>query len=112
MTKSNLRLSIIVLTVATALIHFFYLNVRAGQIMPGFILNGLGYLALLALYLKWVKLPFLEGRDSMLRWAYIGYTAVTIVAWIAIGDKSDVLGYADKAIEILLVAALYFDSKN
>ncbi|MEK7441653.1 MAG: hypothetical protein AABZ78_12710 [Chloroflexota bacterium] len=111
MTKSNLRLSIIVLTVATALIHF-YLNVRAAQIMPGFILNGLGYLALLALYMKWVKMPFLEGRDSMLRWVYIGYTVVTIVAWIAIGDKSDALGYADKAIEILLVAALYFDSRQ
>jgi hypothetical protein len=111
MTKANLRLGIIVLTVATALIHF-YLNVRAGQIMPGFILNGVGYLTLLALYMKWLKLPFLEGRDSTLRWVYMGYSAVTILAWIAIGDKSDVLGYTDKAIEILLVAALYFDSRQ
>jgi len=111
MTKSNLRLGIIVLTIATALIHF-YLNVRAGQIMPGFILNGLGYLALLALYMKWVKMPFLEGRDTLLRWVYIGYTAVTIIAWIAIGSKEDVLGYVTKVIEIFLVAALYFDSRQ
>ena len=111
MTKSNLRLGIIVLTVATALIHF-YLNVRMGTIAPPFIANGLGYLALLVLYMKWVKLPFLEGRDSTLRYVYIGFTTVTILAWLAIGDKSDMLGYVTKAIEISLIAALYYDSRS
>lgn len=36
----------------------------------------------------------------------MGYAVVTILAWVAIGQR-DIVGYVDKAIEIGLVIALW-----
>lgn len=74
-----------------------------------FMLNGLGYIALLIGLLT--KLPFLAGRERLVHYAYMGYTAVTILAWVAFGQKSlgdplGPIGYTTKAIEVLLIAAL------
>ena len=104
----NLKIIIAVLTLLTAGTHFSLL-------FPDglFILNGLGYLTLLAAYL--VPVPFFRNNRGLIRWAFIGFTVVTIVAWIAIGDKSwpaGAMGYANKAIEVLLVIALLSDRSN
>jgi hypothetical protein len=107
MNRSTLRSAIVVLTVATALIHL-YLNFNTGkfEFQPMFTLNGLGYFALLgALFLN---LPFLAGRGRLVHYAYIGYTAVTILAWVAFGQRN-LVGYTDKVIEVLLIAALWLD---
>ena len=101
------QIAIIVLTLGTALIHFSLL-------FPDvlFILNGLGYLALLAAY--FLPLPFTKNNHSLVRWVFIGYTIVTILAWIAIGDKSwpgSALGYITKLIEIALVILLWSDKE-
>jgi hypothetical protein len=105
MNRSSLRVAIAGLTLVTAVIHL-YLNFNTGtfQFQPMFTLNGLGYLALLgALFLN---LPFLAGRERLVHYAFIGYTVVTILAWVAFGERS-LIGYTDKVVEVLLVAALW-----
>lgn len=108
MSRSNLRIAIIVLTLATALIHL-YLNIRIGHFDPPFTANAVGYLALLGVFLA--QPPFLAGRERLFHYAYMGFAAVTILAWFFIawlpGGRSDVLAYITKAIEVLLIIALW-----
>ena len=99
------QVAIVLLTLATAFIHLslFFPNAL-------FILNGLGYLALLAAY--FLPLPFVKDNRSLVRWAFMGFTAVTILAWIAMGDKSwpgGALGYFAKLIELVLIFSLWRD---
>lgn len=101
---SLIRGIIVVMTIITAGVHF-YLSPGAG--VP-FILNGLGYLALMGAVL--VKVPFLAGRERMVHYAFLGFTAVTILGWLAIGDKSfstGQLGYFTKVVELILMAAIW-----
>ncbi len=102
------RVAIVVLTVATALIHF-----RQAFLFPTpdplFILNGLGYLGLLAaLYLP---IPQLSGYKNIIRIALIGFTALTFVLYFAInGFFFFPIGYADKAIEAILIVMLVVEA--
>lgn len=101
----TLRIGIIVLTAATALIHL-YLGLLG---FPLFILNGLGYLALLAtLYLP---VPQLARYHDAARWVLIGYTALTIFLWILVGARTPI-GYIDKLIEVALIALLILDTRR
>jgi hypothetical protein len=99
---SPIAIGIIVLTLATALIHF-YLNVLMGKIDPLFTLNGLGYLALLAAL--FLPLPLLSRYRPLIKWVMVIYTLITIAAWIFLGAR-DFLGYLDKLIEAALVVLL------
>ncbi|HKZ55807.1 MAG TPA: hypothetical protein VJ123_10025 [Anaerolineales bacterium] len=103
MSRSMLRNAILVLGLATALIHL-YLNVFYDDFSVLFTLNGLGYLGLLAGI--FLPIPFLAGRERLVKLALIAYAAVTILAWVAMGDRIP-LGYIDKAIEVLLILALF-----
>jgi hypothetical protein len=100
-----IQIGIILLALATAGIHF-------SLVFPSvmFILNALGYLTLLAAY--FLPLPFVKENRDLVRWIFIGFTAVTILGWVAIGDKSVTLGYITKAIEVVLIALLWFDGRN
>ena len=102
-SRSMLRNAILVLGLATALIHL-YLNVFYDDFSVLFTLNGLGYLGLLAGI--FLPIPFLAGRERLVKLALIAYAAVTILAWVAMGDRIP-LGYIDKAIEVLLILALF-----
>jgi hypothetical protein len=101
----TIRLGIVLLTLASAAIHISLLFPD-----PMFILNGIGFLVLLAAYI--LPLSFLEGKKDIICWAFIGYTALTIAAWIALGDKSMLLGYFTKGIEILLIILLLADQRR
>lgn len=102
--NAAIRAGIIVLTLATALIHL-QLNFPD----PVFIMNGLGYLGLLAaLYLP---LPQLSRYRNLARWALIGFTALTIFLWVLFGARIPI-GYIDKAIEIALIALLLLDARR
>ena len=95
---------IVLLTLATAIIHLTLVFPSAL-----FILNGLGYLALLAaLYLPIPGLPF--DRDRV-RWALIGYTAFTIVAWLFMGSRIPI-AYVDKLIEAALIVLLILKGRR
>lgn len=107
-----LQYAVIVLTVLTALLHLA-LGMGFFQDMLGklFVLNGLGYLALLAaLYF----LPQFASRRALVRWALMAFTAVTIVAYFVMNDQawSSPPGLVDKAVEVALIVVLYLDSRG
>ena len=98
-----LRAVVILLTLGTAVTHFTLLFPD-----PVFILNGLGYLALLAaLYLP---IPALEPHRRTIRWLLIGYTGLTLALWIAFGERSTI-GYLNKLNEIALIVALLAEQR-
>jgi hypothetical protein len=99
------QIGIVILTLATAFIHF---SLLFPDLM--FILNGLGYLALLAAY--FLPLPVARDNHGLLRWVFMAFAAVTILAWLVMGDKSwpaGALGYTTKVIEVILLALLWTD---
>jgi uncharacterized membrane protein YeiH len=109
MQRGLLQIGIIILTLVTAVVHLVILNVRMARIDPPFILNGLGFLALLAaLYLP---LPIVKERRSLVRWIFIGFTAITILAWAAIGSR-DALGYLTKLDEVALIILLWLEGRR
>ncbi len=102
------HIAIVVLTLATSLIHLYLFISLGAPFMSSnvmFFLNSLGYLALLAAYF----MPFAQGYHGLVRWVFMGFIAVTIVAWLILGDKTWWLGYVTKLIEIVLLALLWTD---
>ena len=98
-----LQVGIIILTIATALIHF-------SLVFPSalFILNGLGYLVLLAaLYLPLAQLAEYRG---VVRWILMGYTALTIILWIIMGSRISI-AYINKIIEVVLIILLWMKNR-
>ena len=102
-----LQVTIILAAAATALIHIRLAFQFPGGVDPVFVLNGLGYLGLTAL----LFLPFraLDRYRNLIRWVFIAYTLVTIIAWVFVGQKDLWIAYVDKAIEVVLVIALWLD---
>lgn len=98
---------IILFTIATAILHIILFP----DIM--FTLNGLGYLALLAAY--FLPIPFLQQRHNLVWWALVGYTALTLILWVIMGDKnfvagtSSATGYYAKVAELFLLGFLFAD---
>jgi hypothetical protein len=102
--RSFLRGAIIVLSVITAVIHF----TRVPFTGIPFLLNGLGFLVLAAAVV--FEPSFLAGRQRLAQYALMAFTVVTILAWVAIGDKSlpdGLIGYISKIDELLLLAAVF-----
>jgi hypothetical protein len=87
------------------MIHF-YLGLHG---FPLFILNGLGYLTLLAALT--LPIPRISDYRSLIRWVLVGYTTLTIFLWILVGARNSI-GYADKIIEIVLVALLVLEASR
>jgi hypothetical protein len=98
---------IVLFALATALLHI--------SLFPDimFTLNGLGYIGLLAAY--FLPIAFFQERHQLVWWALVGYTVLTIVLWVIMGDKnfvagtSSATGYYAKAAELLLLAFLWAD---
>jgi hypothetical protein len=103
--KLGLGVGIFVLTLGTALIHL-YLGLGIGNTM--FVLNGLGYLGLLAA----LQLPItqLAHFRNVVRWVLVAYTALTIVLFFVMASFYSVMGYVDKAIEVILISLLVTDA--
>jgi hypothetical protein len=105
---SAVQIGIILTTLATALIHFSLL-------FPDvlFILNGLGYLTLLAAY--FLPIDLARNNHNLVRWLFVVFVLVTILAWIVMGDKSwpaGSLGYLTKLVEIVLIILLLVDRQT
>lgn len=105
-------ISIIILTLATAVTHLVlaFSALRLGDMTTFFmfILNGLGYMTLLAAY--YLPLPIARDYPKLVHWAFIAFTAVTIIGWVAFGARNFV-GYGDKLIELVLIVLLLTDRK-
>jgi hypothetical protein len=95
---------VIVLALFTAIVHLIILNLSPDGILPMFVLNGLGYFALLGAFL--FKLP--KGQERLVHYVFMAYTLATIIAWVFLGARST-LGYSTKAVEVLLIAFLWLD---
>lgn len=103
---SSRQKAIVGLTVATALIHIVLGIMSGGTFLIIFLLNGLGYLALLAaLYF----LPQFAAQRSMVRWALLAFTAVTFILYFAFNASNpwNPMGLVDKAIELILIILLW-----
>lgn len=105
-------ISVVILTLATAFVHIVlsFAALRTGDMTTFvmFILNGLGYLTLLAAY--YLPLPIARDYPNLVRWVFIAFIAATILGWVAFGARN-VVGYADKLIELALIVLLLTDRK-
>ncbi len=102
------RYAIIALTVITAIVHLGLGFTTSNTL---FILNGLGYLALIvALYF----IPQLAAQRSLIRWVLLGYTAVTFVLYFVFNWPNiwGPAGLIDKAIELILIVLLWLDRND
>jgi hypothetical protein len=109
---SGLQYGIILLTLITAAVHIF---LGIGSLGEGFgavfILNGIGYLALLAaLYF----IPQLAPQRSLIRWLLLAYTAVTFILYFVFNwpDVWGTAGIFDKAVELVLIILLFLDRNS
>jgi len=110
----NLRLllSIVVLTAAAAAIHLSRALVNP-HITVLFTLNAAGYVLLLALL--YLPVPVLVGQRRWVRWFFIGYAGVTFLlffVWGAMKGEWPVIGFADKVIELALIALLWHEGRR
>jgi hypothetical protein len=111
--KLGLGVGIFLLTLATAVIHLFlaftaipYYGLNFGIML--FILNGLGYLGLLAVLQ--LPIPQLARFRSAARWVLVAFAALTIVLFFIMAPVYEIIGYVDKAIEVALIALLIADA--
>jgi hypothetical protein len=102
---------IVLLTAATGVLHLLVgFNVIAGSGMEStawlLVLNGVGYLVLLALY--WTASG---SRRSTVRWILLAYTLITLVGYFIIGAgfNGGTIPLLIKAIELLLIILLFLD---
>jgi hypothetical protein len=100
----GLKVGIFLLALGTAFIHL-YLGLSFGNTL--FVLNGIGYLGLLAALQ--LPIPQLARFRGPARWALVGYAALTIALYF-LDDPGMTIGYVDKAIEVALVALLLADA--
>lgn len=112
MERSSVRfgarqLAIILLAVITAAIHIWLAVARMNN-DPIFILNGLGYLALTAAL--FLDIEPLRRYRNLIRWLFIGYTALTFLLWVFIGER-EMIAYIDKAVELVLIVLLWLDTQ-
>ena len=98
-----LTTAIVALAAATANIHL-----GLGGVL--FTLNGLGYLGLAALVVIGAAAPFplVERFSWFPRVALIGYTAMTIAAYLVMGPYFN-LGWIAKGIGVALITVLVVD---
>ena len=100
------QIVLIVLTAITALIHFER-AIEDPDIRILFILNGLGYFALLAAF----YLPAFQTFHKAVRWTFIAYTAITIVlyfVWVAMSAEWTIpLGPIAKIVEVAMIVLIW-----
>ena len=107
MKLSGLHYGIILAALATAILHI--------TLFPDivFTLNGLGYLGLLGAY--FLPIALFQERHRLVWWGLAGYTLLTIILWVIMGDKnfvagtSSATGYYAKIAEVILLVFLWLD---
>ena len=110
MKLSGKQIGIIITTLATALLH---LSLFSKMGVDPIVLNCFGYLGLLGAY--FLPISFFQQRHKLVWWVLLGYTVLTFVLWIVMGDKnfvagtSSAVGYYAKAAELFLLGFLWAD---
>lgn len=111
MKLSYWHYGIIVCSLSTATLHIMCYPYFGW--LDSIVLNGFGSLALLGAY--FLPIPFFKQRRHIVYWTLIGYTLLTIVLWVFIGDKAfnfattSWIGYFAKVAEMFLLIFMGFD---
>jgi hypothetical protein len=104
-----LRILILVFGLVTALIHLwlFYNGLSQGRPNYPFLINGVGYLVLLGAF--WLTQASADQVRRLVHYLFMAFAAGSIVAWIVVngGRFFLALSILDKAIEVLLIVALW-----
>lgn len=110
MSLTGKHYGIILFGLATAFLHLSLFP----QMGPDpVVLNGLGLIALLGAY--FLPIPFFQKRRNLVWWALLGYTVLTFVLWIILGNKnfvpgtSSATGYYARIAELFLIGFLLAD---
>src|SRR5262245_55044033 len=115
MTRAQLQIMAIILSVTTAPIHLLSgaLNTSKPDMWPLnalWLLNGLGtiYLMMASFARAYIPFPF---KRSIAPWLLVAYTGLTILAWVVItvmqnGDPMGVLAVATRLVEVALIVAI------
>ena len=125
MKFTSRQYGIIALALITAILHL-----AAGldkQLFPEspdplFILNGLGYIGILGAYI--LPIAFFQQKHNLVRQGFMGYTVLTIVAWLVIWvgfsvirdgipffSHDSVYGVPAKIVEVILFFVLRADKE-
>ena len=110
MKLTGKQIGILVAGLATAILH---LELFSKMGPDPIVLNGLGYLGLLGAY--FLPMPLFQQRHKMVWWVLVGYTILTIILWVVMGDKtfvagtSSAIGYYAKVAELFLLGFLWAD---
>src|SRR5689334_22419664 len=104
-----LRILILVLGVATALVHLwlFYGGLSRGRPNYLFLVNGVGFLVLVGAF--WLTQTSTEQVRRLVHYLFMVFAAGSIIAWIVVNGGRFFLALSifDKAIEALLILALW-----
>jgi hypothetical protein len=107
-----IQIGILVFGLVAGIIHLVILNLMIynaeGHIDLLFTLSGLGFLGLLAAY--FLPIPIAQQNRNLVRWLLIGLSALTILAWVVIGERS-LLAYISKIAELGLAILLWLDRR-
>jgi len=105
-------ISILMLTLITAGAHLYLASQPDEKLRFWFLLNGLGYLALLFAYI----LPQLRRFHHVIRWLLLGYVVLTIALWFFLGSPHegslDPFDVVVKAVEVTLAINILFDIRQ
>lgn len=110
MNLTGKHYGIIISTLATAFLHLS-LFPKIG--FDPIFLNGFGFLGLLGAY--FLPIAFFQQQHKLVWWSLAGYTLLTIILWVVLGDKqfvagtSSAIGYYAKAAELFLLVFLWTD---
>jgi hypothetical protein len=105
------RTAILVLGLITAFVHLYLSVIISKPIDPVFMLNFLGYLALLAAF--FLPLPVIKNYHRWVRWAFIAFAAVTIIAYFVVNGFVNLYGFGipTKLVEVVLIVLLWFEKE-
>jgi hypothetical protein len=117
LTRPTTRLDVVslgiaLLTLITAGAHLYLAAQPDEDLRLWFLLNGIGYLALLTAF----ELPQFAQIHHVVRWVLMGYALLTIILWFFLGSPSegqlDPFDITVKVVEAALVVLLFLDSRR
>ena len=110
MSKTTLRIAVIVLTLITAIVHL-YLGVSSigdsslRTLTILWLLNGVSWFVLLGGVLGIT--PILKDNRALSHYGLMALAAATIIAWFMVGDRTEIFGLVTKFVEVLLIIVTF-----
>ena len=100
-----LQVVITVCTLATAFVRLYAAAQPDEEFRFWFLLNGLGYLALLTIFF----MPRFAARHHVISFLLMGYALLTIVLWFVLGRPDEIVSYVSNAIELVLAVLAFYE---